>query len=330
MRGSRGLLPLVALGSLLLSLCAAEGLARVYVNFVVKQGKLFQADPVLGWRLLPDLDLERTNPDGKPWQIRTDASGVRGPSSWRKGASGRVLVVGDSFAFGQGVQLAERFDRLLEADNPEWSFVNLGVMGYGTDQQVIAARPYLADMRPGDLVLLVTYSNDFIDVLRRYFSGRAKPYFELTDEGVVEHPPRVGWLEVLRDRSYIWARVASLLEKTRRYPFSDVRNGVELYDAILRHEAWRWGAAGLKVVIAYHGLGNARQENELRFMAGSMGNICARPRLNCVALDAVLARHECEGCFLGDGHWSARGHRAVADAIDPRVRTVLGSGTRRP
>jgi hypothetical protein len=262
MKGGRGLLPLLALASLLLSLSAAEGLARLYVNYVVKQGKLFQSDPVLGWRLIPDLDLERTNPDGEPWHIGTDA------------------------------------------------------------------RPYLAHMRPGDLLLLVTYSNDFIDILRKHFSGRAKPYFELSDKGLVEHPPRVGWLEVLRDRSYIWARVASLLEKTRSYSFSDVRGGVDLYDAILRDEAWRWAGAGLNLVIAYHGLGNARHENELRFMAGSMSQICKRPRLGCVALDPVLAPSECEDCFLGDGHWSAQGHRTVAHAIKPRIHAVLGTGTR--
>jgi len=71
-----------------------------------------------------------------------------------------VLVLGDSFAFGEGVALERRFDRLVQAKHPSWSAVNLGVMGYGTDQQLIAARRRTGELQSGDAIVLLTYRNN--------------------------------------------------------------------------------------------------------------------------------------------------------------------------
>ncbi len=102
---------------------------------------------------------------------------MRSPSVWDPNAQTRVLIVGDSFAFGEGVNIDDRFDLIIRRQNPAVSIVNVGVMGYGTDQQMIAARPYLRTLRADDILIVLTHQSDFFDILRRKFSGRSKPWF---------------------------------------------------------------------------------------------------------------------------------------------------------
>jgi len=59
-----------------------EGGARFIVFQVLHQGKLFQNDPVLGWRPVPGLTRVRKNADGGFWKIRTNEQGFRSPAFW--------------------------------------------------------------------------------------------------------------------------------------------------------------------------------------------------------------------------------------------------------
>jgi hypothetical protein len=130
--GRRGALNmLLVVLSLAIGLAALEAGGRAFATAIAKRGKLFRPDAALGWTALPDLDLVRNNANGEPWHIVTDAGGIRGPSAWGPDDHTRLLVLGDSFAFGEGVELADRFDTLLQERMPNLSIVNLGVMGYG-------------------------------------------------------------------------------------------------------------------------------------------------------------------------------------------------------
>src|SRR5262245_57821483 len=108
---------------------------QVYVAAIAKRGKLFDYDVQAGWRTLPNLDLARLNAAKQEWVIKTDAAGLRTFSS-QPAANGRnLLILGDSFAFGEGVMLEDRFDAVIRKANPGLNIVNTGTMGYGTDQE---------------------------------------------------------------------------------------------------------------------------------------------------------------------------------------------------
>src|SRR5262245_30414204 len=153
----------------------AEGVSQVWVRQFVRRGKLFRPDATLGWRPLPRLDLQRRNGNGSLWRVQTDSAGWRQPPRANAAsAQQRILVLGDSYAFGEGVNVEERFDVVTGRRRPEWDFINRGVMGFGTDQELLASQPNA--LRPGDIEVLVTYQNDMIDVVRSRFAGRAKPF----------------------------------------------------------------------------------------------------------------------------------------------------------
>jgi lysophospholipase L1-like esterase len=130
----------------------------------------------LAYELAPLLECESLG-----MRIRTNSRGMRGPEPLHDGTPGlaRIAVLGDSYAFGYGVEEDASFPRLLQRElqsgplgaDRTFDVLNLGVCGYSTRDEVPALRKHL-DLRP-DLVLLTYTLNDPeiepIQPLHRYF-----------------------------------------------------------------------------------------------------------------------------------------------------------------
>lgn len=318
-----------ALNALLVLLSVAVGLAALEAGgrafaIVGKKGKLFRPDAVLGWTPLPHLNLVRMNANGGLWRVTTDAEGIRGPSAWDSDDQIRLLILGDSFAFGEGVDLADRFDTLIKERMPDLSIVNLGVMGYGPAQQLIRARPWKATLRRGDAVLLLTYGNDFYDLARTRHGGRSKPWLEVVDGRLVEHPPAMNAFDILRDRSYVFTLVTRSLARLGQSEDTERRldHVGELYRTLVLQEVADLVARGVVVVIVHHG----DTVFELPFdPAEAFAQTCISVS-GCLALDGILARHPRDEVFLRDGHWAAGGHRIAAERIAAYLRSLPGFG----
>lgn len=124
-------------------------------------GRPFDLDGRL-YRHKPDLDLDLGS-----FRLRTNSLGCRGPEIAREKPPGtfRVLLLGDSVAFGWGVDDEVTFARRLEA---EWNagaparrleVVNTGHPMYDSNQEEATLREIGLSLQP-DLVLLVYVVND--------------------------------------------------------------------------------------------------------------------------------------------------------------------------
>lgn len=125
----------------------------------------YRADPELGWAL-------RANYRGR-WKeklyavpVVTDEHGFRMPPGAferYRTAPRRVLVLGDSITFGQGVRAEEtyptRLEALLRAQGVEASVLNAGVPGYDTGQERRVLERLLEQAAP-HAVVLGWYAND--------------------------------------------------------------------------------------------------------------------------------------------------------------------------
>ena len=94
----------------------------------------------------------------RPTRMRTNALGGRGPEVPPKGDLLRVIALGDSFTFGQGVEEDEAFVQVAGADLGA-EVLNFGVPGHGQPQSVALLEHRLIDLRP-DVVLINVFAND--------------------------------------------------------------------------------------------------------------------------------------------------------------------------
>lgn len=122
---------------------------------------MMKANPYRGWQMVPSLDHYTYQ-----HRVHVNALGLRGPEVEPKVAGERrVLVLGDSLVYGQGVGDAETLPAALERTLREldpvnrWSVVNAGHRSYDTPQELGLLEELGARIAP-DVVVLCWYWND--------------------------------------------------------------------------------------------------------------------------------------------------------------------------
>ncbi len=142
---------------------------------------------VYGWELRRDLRLER---DGI--RYTTNSAGYRGRlySGERDSAHTRLLMLGDSVAYGLDVDDEQVFSRRLEIGPGRYQVVNLSVAGYGTDQELLRLRHEGLGFRPDVVLVHFCRANDFADNMLPSFlynGVHPKPYFTLEGDRLELH-----------------------------------------------------------------------------------------------------------------------------------------------
>ena len=153
------------LGSLVLSLLAAEALVGFIDPQVSRRPRVWQFDEQLGWAHVPSSGGTFVAPEFEV-DIRINAEGLRDRDYERAKAPGtrRLLAFGDSFIEGWGVEVEESVSKRLEARLQEKAggpieVINFGVAGYGTDQELLFFEKTGRHYGP-DRVLVFFYGND--------------------------------------------------------------------------------------------------------------------------------------------------------------------------
>ena len=296
------------LGVLVVTPCAAEATLRIYASYAGKPAGLFRSDAQTGWRNAPNLQTTLINAAGDQWSIKTDENGQRLIPQY-PGATRRLLILGDSLSFGEGIDIKDRFDVRMLSLLPATRVINTGTMGYGTDQEYAAFRNWKQSLKPGDTVLIFLNESDYFDTLRRRFVGRAKPYVERYDGSFVFRPPTIGPLERWSDWSLLFRAAARIFDRPSSESASeslDPSQSIEIIGFILsriREET----PEGVRVILAHQGTRNFLGP---KFSFSSTA-FCRFADV-CVDLDDVMAD---PNHLLADGHWSASGHAAVAQAL---------------
>ena len=112
------------------------------------------------------------------WDVtyQFDRRGLRTICGAPESGTGRTIaVIGDSFAFGQGIPNCQDFVSHLQAMDPDARYLNLARPGFGIDAYLVVARDFVPSDSSDVIVLL--YGND-ISILpdRPWFSWLADNY----------------------------------------------------------------------------------------------------------------------------------------------------------
>ncbi|MAG31679.1 MAG: hypothetical protein CL908_12395, partial [Deltaproteobacteria bacterium] len=152
----------------LISFALTVGVGELFVRLVSPQPvswlAIYRSHPDLPFfSMLPNKTLHVDTGETE-WTIVTDAHGFRVPPQARAEAACTALWLGDSFAFGHGVEYDESFIGLIEERTVGVRHVNTAVSGYGP-VQYREMLEYLGDGGMDyDWVFVATYlGNDFHD-----------------------------------------------------------------------------------------------------------------------------------------------------------------------
>jgi hypothetical protein len=155
------------------------GLKPLYVS--PERDRFWKYDALLGWAHEPGQEGIFETPEFRT-AVRINENGLRDrPHSYeRQNDMERVLVLGDSFAWGYGVEESERFSQLLEKSLGV-EVINAGVSGYSTDQELLWYQNE-GIKYDTDLVILVIAGNDVGDNEQQLVSTiYYKPRFVIED-----------------------------------------------------------------------------------------------------------------------------------------------------
>jgi hypothetical protein len=153
-------------GVALLSLLMCEASLRVW-GFNASYTIQIKGLPVGQQELRLELDRHRLY-RVKPWPSRSINSwGYRDREFGAKRADVfRIVVVGDSFPMGLAVQPKETFPKQLEQQLGEgYEVLNLGIQGYGTDQEFVVIQEDVLRLQPDLVIWSIFPGNDFGDVV---------------------------------------------------------------------------------------------------------------------------------------------------------------------
>lgn len=145
-----------------------EGYARFFVpELQIHPLCAFEADPVLGYRLKPDL-VTRFATSEFDTTVQISSQGFRDEVYGPKDGEFRVLGLGDSFAFGHGVEQTQTYWEVIEKDlensaGKNARVLNAGTNGYGTTNDIRLLQQTVDSFSPDVVILTVFPGNDPTD-----------------------------------------------------------------------------------------------------------------------------------------------------------------------
>lgn len=276
-------------------------------------------DAALGWRPVPNFDR-----DG----IRTNSLGIRADREFafeRVPAVARIVAVGDSFTWGEHtfsgqIGNGQTYPAVLERLLPETEVLNLGVHGWGTDQQYLYLTSLGLRFEP-DLVILGFYEYN-LERNGASFFNYAKPRFLLEDEDLIltgspVPPPDAVLAEPLRFPRFYLAgfvrkRIDRMLDQTKLRPIES-RQAWLVTRAILEAARRDTEGTGARFLVVYIPHEIDRWPTAVETAVADWSGETGTHLLNLRPVFASLP--EADWHDLYDGHWTAKGHEVAAAAI---------------
>lgn len=272
---------------------------------------LYQPVDAYGYRLFPSRSVPHRYPVERPRTITltSNADGFRSRREFHiADERPRIVVVGDSMVFGEGVEEAERFTDRLERLEPGWHVDNLGMIGFGPDLMLRALETVGLDPPPA-AVLFAVFTDDFRRVVPPYSgAGFPIPRYRLEAGRLVSVPyPVLPAWERLR-------LVQGLLYLYWRYtPATFALNGAILDRFLERARQDHFAPA----ILFLPGPQDRRDDRRRRAWLAAYAARTGTPFLDLT--DAVHAAGVERSYIPNDSHWSPDGHAVVADALRPFV-----------
>jgi len=325
-----------------------------YPNYGFQKG-LFQKDEVVGYKLSPDYSGLQSIYK-KNININTNSKGLRDfrEYDYQKNNKTRILILGDSTSFGNGVELEDSYPELLRQNfNEEVEIINLGVPGYGINNE------YLYYMNEGikynpDIVLLqftlndwgthqISEDNGFETIDKKHsFSVNNDGALILSEEENIFRSTHLFLLMRLRSYSLIYSRLravcSSLIYRLKKLKGNEIHLFFKSKDSLEYKEAYNGYSYILEKlktgtnakIIIFMGphklyLANPQEIKEKYNVDYEIEPEQTKQSIKEIAenleIDVIEITSNDPDIFLKvDGHWTSRGNEMIANELYVKLK----------
>lgn len=322
-----------------------EFVARIFVAVPLKE-KLplsrVKPDPDIGWVMVPS-DEHYTYEH----HVTLNKLGLRDSEIYAKRPQEyRILAVGDSHIYGQGVGEKGLLTSILERElnktgsSCQFNVINMGVRAYSTNNEMAILNKVGLSLDP-DHVILFFYINDFIpvNIANRYrrFADMDWYTFDFSDKPTDEIIAKWKLIQVLRNSAFLMWVYDAFRSWTNRSSYenkmllgeldNDMRNNIE--DTIESLEEIRLLSEehGVRLTLAVIPLAAQLAKNfPNQIYQATLKKYAADSGLDFVDLLPELRSHHSQYqhslVIPFDGHYNEQGHRLMADSILDYLSTV--------
>lgn len=323
----------------LLSLLTLEGLLRLtapylgphvctelFRTYSNEWGGIYFTDPLSKINFMRPNDRKRAAVSGYQWRHETDQRGLRNPPETEH----EVLVFGDSFLYGHGVEEPDTAVAQLRSAHG-WKAYNMARQGDSITAEYVLFRLWFDELRP-KRVILCAFGNDFLDV------------DSLRSPAEQADPPEVkpGYMEGVRNNwadpnwrkpfgswwstSYTY-RLCLYWQKhfapqaPEKTPLTTVQSRhfdsvaacyTRLFEDLVQRA--RQNGCEVNLVFVDAGAADPSWSEEIDHMDQFFGQLCRRNHVLYFSTKDWL-RNRPDLTLPNDGHLNPAGHRALADFI---------------
>ncbi len=295
--------------------------ASADANTLTPEGFSFDIyDPLVGWKPKPGYQSDN---------IRVNSRGVRSDREYpleKTPDSLRVVIVGDSFTWGEDVRNEDTFAAQLENLLSGSEVINLGVHGFGTDQQLLRLQREGLAYSP-DVVMLVFFEGNITrNVLG--FRDYGKPQFLLdNDQLVLLNSPvltreEFRRMEVSLPRFWIGKLLINawmdIITATKLYPPLEEWERWKITSAILAEARRTSESVGAKFLLGYIADSESLQPAEIERVMEAWAADSGTGFINFS--DVFRARPDEEWSLIYQGHLTPYGNKLTAETIAAKLR----------
>lgn len=279
----------------------------------------FVSDPVTGWTMRPYHQFAFVKREYRS-TYRSNGQGFRSNADFEAPQRRKkIAVVGDSMAFGVGVEYEETYGALIESQLADALVYNLAMPGFGLDQMWLSVKYHALPLKPA--LVIVLFSDDNFSRSQsayRAAEGFNKPTLRLLDETLVR--------KTAKDRPNVLARFLERHSSLWRFGRLTVPRALAHY--IPFGEWWLLNEAILDAMRA----DCDKSRTALLFLydhpRALRGFPVLRRYMNRVGAHFIDLTGEVSSArqdiyYPRDGHLNAKGHRFVADAVLKWIRNNL-------
>ena len=268
----------------------------------------------------------------------------------------RIIVLGDSFAFGLGVGDQETFsvalERLFQDAGKKVEVINMGVNGYGTAQEYLLLEEEGMRYSPDIVICLFFAGNDIQNNISGFEYGKYKPYFSIDGMGLKlnNHPVpittredkiknrntvepkarlKIPFKNLLQNHSYAYIflrlRYNYLLHKLgvrTNMTVDMLDDGWDITSALFIRMKESCDAIGAKFLLVIVPTKEQMHAMESDAIQKRFSQLSRDHNIECLDLLPYLkGRHDLN--FVIDSHWNRKGHKAIAQIILARLKDTI-------